>query len=122
MKVVCLEEHGATEHIFAAWQRLDPHLNDPVTRWTITGDVAPRLLELGNPRLDDIDVADIDVAVLSLTTPELQSLDSDETVALQRPTNDIIAAATRANPDRLEASRRLRRKRRRVRPVDSSAA
>ncbi|NWJ69541.1 amidohydrolase family protein [Pseudonocardia sp. ICBG1122] len=91
----------ATEDVLAAWRRRDPDLADPVTRWTVAGNVTAPLTDLGEGRLRDMDVAGVDTAVLSLTTPGLQSLPRAEAVALQGPTNDVIADAVRRHPDRL---------------------
>ncbi|WP_157887707.1 amidohydrolase family protein [Frondihabitans sp. PAMC 28766] len=69
-------------------------------RWTVSGNVAGPLLDLGHERLRDMDIAGVDLAVLSLTSPGLQNLPVDEAVALQGPTNDVIAQAVRQHPDR----------------------
>ncbi|MHA3021653.1 amidohydrolase family protein [Mycobacterium sp. BMJ-28] len=93
----------ATDDVFAAWQRHDPNLLDePVMRWTVTGDVAAPLTDLGEDRLRAMDIAGVDTAVLSLTTPGLQDLPAPEAVALQAPTNDVIADAVRRHPGRFQ--------------------
>lgn len=86
--------------MFAAWRKNDPTLDEPVMRWTVSGNVAGPLLDLGHERLRDMDIAGVDLAVLSLTSPGLQNLPVDEAVALQGPTNDVIAQAVRQHPDR----------------------
>lgn len=101
-RIVALEEHMATADVLAAWRRHDPDLTDPVLRWTVAGTVTAPLLDLGEDRLHAMDVAGVDTAVLSLTTPGLQSLPTAEAVALQGPTNDVIADAVRRRPDRLQ--------------------
>ena len=103
INTIGLEEHMATGEVFAAWQRHDPHLLDePVMHWTVTGDVAAPLLDLAGDRLRSMDIAGVDTAVLSLTTPGLQNLPAAEAVALQGPTNDVIADAVHRHPDRFQ--------------------
>ncbi|MET0454144.1 MAG: amidohydrolase family protein [Mycobacterium sp.] len=103
LKIIGLEEHLSTEDVFAAWRRHDPHLlDDPVMRWSVEGNVAAPLTDLGEGRLRAMDIAGVDVAVLSLTTPGLQNLPAPEAVALQAPTNDVIADAVRRKPDRFQ--------------------
>lgn len=99
-RVIGLEEHMATPDVFAAWRKHDPELTEPVMRWTVSGNVAGPLLDLGAGRLRDMDIAGVDQAILSLTSPGLQNLPRSEAVALQGPTNDVIAAAVARHPDR----------------------
>ncbi|MDQ2740127.1 MAG: amidohydrolase family protein, partial [Actinomycetota bacterium] len=103
MKVVGLEEHVATEDIFAAWRKHDPTMFDePLMQWTVSGELGSALCDVGESRLRDMDVAGVDTAVLSVTTPGLQNLPAREAVALQGPTNDMIADAVRQHPDRFQ--------------------
>lgn len=99
-RIIGLEEHMATPDVFAAWRKLDPDLSEPVMRWTVSGGVAAPLLDLGAGRRRDMDIAGVDQAILSLTSPGLQSLSRTDAVALQAPTNDIIADAVARHPDR----------------------
>ena len=48
-----------------------------------------------------MDVAGVDVQVLSLTSPGVEQLDAAEAVALAREANDALAEAVRRRPDRL---------------------
>ncbi|MET0476251.1 MAG: amidohydrolase family protein [Mycobacterium sp.] len=96
MKVIALEEHIATADLFAAWRRF-------ATRdmaMQLTERVAEPLMDLGEGRLRAMDEAGIDTAVLSVTTPGLQQLPASKALALQAPTNDVIADAVRRHPDR----------------------
>lgn len=103
LNVIGLEEHMATDEVFAAWRRHDPHLLDePVMRWTVDGTASAPLLDLGDDRLQAMDIAGVDTSVLSLTTPGLQNLPAAEAVALQGPTNDVIADAVRRHADRFQ--------------------
>lgn len=102
MRIYGLEEHMATADVVAAWKRADPALAEPMMRWAVDSDATPALLDLDDGRLAAMDDAGIDTAVLSLTTPGLQGLPAAEAVALQADTNDVIAAAVRRHPDRLQ--------------------
>lgn len=98
MKIVGLEEHMATADLFAAWRR---HGGEGLTTHMTERAAAP-LVDLGEGRLRDMDQAGIDTAVLSVTTPGLQQFPEAEAVALQAPTNDVIADAVRRHPDRFQ--------------------
>jgi uncharacterized protein len=102
MKIHGLEEHMATADVVAAWKRQDPGLTEPMMRWATASDVTPALLDLDDGRLAAMDDAGIDTSVLSLSTPGLQNLAAAEAVALQGPTNDVIAAAALRHPERLQ--------------------
>lgn len=96
MNVVGLEEHIATADLFAAWRRFGTQ----DLAMQLTERVAEPLMELGAGRLAAMDEAGIDTAVLSVTTPGLQQLPPAEALALQAPTNDVIADAVRRHPNR----------------------
>lgn len=98
MKVIGLEEHLATRDLFAAWRRFGTQ--DLVMQ--LTEEVAEPLMDLGEGRLRAMNEAGIDTAVLSVTTPGLQQLPPSEALALQAPTNDIIADAVQRHPDRFQ--------------------
>ena len=102
MKIVGLEEHMATPEVLAAWRTQAPLMDDLMMQWTVDGDAADPLLDLGDKRLHAMDAAGVDLAVLSLTTPGLQALPAKEAVALQGPTNDVIADAIRRHPNRFQ--------------------
>lgn len=91
MKIVALEEHIVTEAIARA--TADPAIS-------ARPELAARLDDISERRLADMDEDGIDVQVLSLTTPGVQSLGADEAVPLAREANDVIAAAIAAHPDR----------------------
>lgn len=102
MKLYGLEEHFVTADVIEAWQRHDPGLAEPMMKWAVASDLTPALLDVDGGRIAAMDDAGIDTAVLSLTTPGLQNLDAAEAVALQAPTNDLIAAAVRRHPGRFQ--------------------
>jgi hypothetical protein len=60
-----------------------------------------RLLDLGEGRIEAMNEAGIDVAVLSLTAPGTDHFDPDVGTALSRTVNDKLAAAIAECPDRL---------------------
>jgi len=92
----------ATTGVVEAWKRADPPLTEPMMRWAVASDVTSALLDLDDGRLAARDDAGIDTAVLSLTTPGVQSLAPAQAVALQEPANDAIAAAVGRRPERLQ--------------------
>ncbi|MEU4525645.1 amidohydrolase family protein [Amycolatopsis sp. NPDC024027] len=102
MKLYGLEEHFVTADVVEAWRRRDPGLAEPMMKWAVASDLTPALLDVGGGRIAAMDDAGIDTMVLSLTTPGLQNLDAAEAVALQAPTNDLIAAAARRHPGRFQ--------------------
>ncbi|MGH3681664.1 MAG: amidohydrolase family protein [Natronosporangium sp.] len=64
--------------------------------------VTPAMTDL-TARLDAMDAAGIDVAVLSLSTPNVFFLPAAEQAGLARRMNDAYAAAMAAHPDRIRA-------------------
>jgi predicted TIM-barrel fold metal-dependent hydrolase len=91
MKLVGLEEHYVTSELLDAWEGAQRH--DEA--------IAHRLLDLDAERIAAMDDTGLDVAVVSMTTPGLQSLDAADAVALQSVCNDRLADAVRRHPDRL---------------------
>ena len=71
-------------------------------QWT---DIAfQRLLDLETSRLEEMDAAGIDVAVLSLTSPGIEEITDPETaVATSRKVNDFLAERVRNGRGRYEA-------------------
>jgi predicted TIM-barrel fold metal-dependent hydrolase len=102
MKIIALEEHFVTPEVLEAWRTSDPKWQDLALNASADADRTRRLLEIGPERLAAMDEAGIDVAVLSLTTPGLQSLDRDQAIELAHLTNDRLAAAVRQYPGRLQ--------------------
>jgi len=102
VKIIGLEEHMATPDILAAWRGHGQLMDDMTMRWSVEGTTAAALINLDDARLHDMDEAGVDVAVLSLTTPGLQALPARQAVALQGPTNDVIADAVRRHPNRFQ--------------------
>lgn len=102
MKIICLEEHVATPAIIAAWQALDPATRDLAIEASTGNDKERRLLDHFELRIAAMDEAGIDVAVLSHTTPGVQSIAPAQAVGLARDANDMIAQIVRQRPDRFQ--------------------
>ena len=102
MKLIGLEEHIVTGAVLEAWSRLDPANQDDMARMVEKSDLRAKLEDVDGERLAAMDETGLDVQVLSLMPPGVQSLDPDESVALAERTNDLIAATIRARPERYE--------------------
>jgi predicted TIM-barrel fold metal-dependent hydrolase len=101
MRIVALEEHFVTTDVVKAWEALPPgrmaisggNGRDPISR---------RLLDLGEERIAAMDDQGVDVQVLSLNSPGVQSFDPSESVAVARDANDALAASVSRHPDRFQ--------------------
>ena len=62
--------------------------------------ILPRLLDLEQTRLGEMDANDIDVHLLSLVSPGVQMLAPDAAVALARVANDKLSETIRRHPTR----------------------
>lgn len=102
MKIIGLEEHFVTQEVLAAWHALDAPWRDPGLQHHERGDIGARLIDLAERRIADMDEIGMDVQVLSLTAPGLQSQKPEQAVALQRSINDLIADTIRQRPDRFQ--------------------
>jgi uncharacterized protein len=102
VKIIGLEEHLITADVIDASSAVDPLWQDLALKRSSEGETARRLADLGADRLAAMDETGLDVSVLSLTAPGVQNLEPAEAVALQTATNDRIAEAVRAHPDRLQ--------------------
>ena len=102
MKIIALEEHFLLPEISAAWHAADPQWQDLVLHFSADTERGRRLLDFGPDRIAAMDDAGIDVQVLSLTTPGVQTLDAGEAVALAKLSNDRVAAAIATTPDRFQ--------------------
>lgn len=101
MKLIALEEHFLTDAVHAALARFPAPLRDPTIDFPDEA-MAARLRDLADARLRDMDAAGVDVQVLSLIAPGVQSLTAAEAVPLARAANDLAAAAVRSHPDRFQ--------------------
>jgi len=62
--------------------------------------VMRQLLDLEGERLEIMDAEGVDMHVLSLTSPGVQTLAADEAVAMAQRGNDLLAALTERHPSR----------------------
>lgn len=81
---------------------LDPVTRDPAIDKSAGNSAERRLRDLAELRLAAMDEAGIDVAVLSHTTPGVQSLPPEQAVPLARDANDLLAAVIRHRRDRFQ--------------------
>ena len=102
MKLIGLEEHFVTEDVLAAWKALEPRWQDIALMQSDRGDTGQRLADLGDARLKAMDETGLDVQVLSLTAPGVQSLEATDAAALQIASNDFLAETVRSNPERYQ--------------------
>lgn len=100
MRIIGLEEHCWTPELGAALDALPPERRDDAMTLFRDGPATPRLLDLGEGRLREMDAVGLDMMVLSVTTPGTQALSPEDAVPLARQANDRIAAAIKAHPDR----------------------
>lgn len=101
LKIIGLEEHVTPPQFQAAWTRAGL----PETPEVGFGDspVAQRLRDAGDQRVADMDDQGVDMQVLSLATPGVQSLAMAQAVAVAREANDALAGIVRGRPDRFQA-------------------
>ena len=108
---IATEEAFITREVLDAYMRLvDEGYDDPGFKslWgfyahspSARGNkIRDGLLSLGKLRLDDMDAAGIDKAIIALTAPGTHVFQADEAKALTTGANDQLAAACRDHPDR----------------------
>jgi predicted TIM-barrel fold metal-dependent hydrolase len=101
MKTITLEEHFASPaFIDGPGKGLKEHAKD------FTGpraNLLEQLVDVGDRRILDMDKANIDMQILSLTSPGVEQLEEDEAVKIARASNDFLADAVKKNPTRLAA-------------------
>ena len=102
-KLVALEEHLLTTEVSEAWAGVDAEGADDAVPYYYHGEIEERLLDLSDLRLQRMDELGVDVQVLSLTTPGLQSLDPQSSPSLACRTNDLLAQTVSTNPKRFQA-------------------
>ena len=87
MRVIALEEHFTNSLLSVVGPGRRP-------------EIAAKLADLGEGRIADMDAAGIDVQVLSPSSPGTHLQAPDDAVATARHTNDELADAIAAHPDR----------------------
>jgi uncharacterized protein len=93
MRIITLEEHFATPSF------LDGPGREMKEQSVYASFLAP-LCDIGAGRIAAMDEAGIDAQLLSLTAPGLEQTETDDALAVARDSNDVLAAAVKANPTR----------------------
>lgn len=94
MRKIALEEHFTTPE-------LAKYVARPTQSDSIFADIEKRLADFDQLRLETMDKAGIDMAVLSVTTPGVQSEpDAKLAVGLARSANDLLAREVQKRPRR----------------------
>jgi uncharacterized protein len=96
-RTITLEEHFATPEVLDAIAKAWP--GDPLVD-LIQANRA-KLLDLGDNRIAEMDASQIDLQVLSLMGIGMDRLAPADATALSHDSNDNLAAAIHAHPDRL---------------------
>jgi predicted TIM-barrel fold metal-dependent hydrolase len=97
-----LEEHFVTNDLLTAWKALVPKWRDVALTLSDGGETGRRLLDLGEDRLAAMDETGLDIQVLSLTAPGVQSLEPADATAFQAASNDLLAETVRPKPERYQ--------------------
>jgi predicted TIM-barrel fold metal-dependent hydrolase len=103
MRVIAIEEHWTTESIDQALRAQPEGARDESVALNDRGDIAARLLDIGEQRVEAMDAAGIDVQILSIAPPGTHGLPAHEAVALSRDANDRASDAADRHPTRLRA-------------------
>jgi predicted TIM-barrel fold metal-dependent hydrolase len=98
LRVIAIEEHFRTEPLRNA-TLADAFVQEMAAMRFLARRIA-KLDDLSAGRLADMDAAGIDMQVLSHTRPATEILDALSAVPLARTTNDLLADAIAAHPDR----------------------
>ena len=92
---IALEEHFATEATLGDSKVFGAHV------WDTLG---PRLVDIQDIRLHEMDKHGIELMILSLNAPAVQAIhDVKRAVAVAHEANDVLAAEVRKRPDRFAA-------------------
>jgi 2,3-dihydroxybenzoate decarboxylase len=92
---IALEEHFAIESTLGDSQVFGAHV------WNELG---PRLLDIQQTRLGEMDRHGIEMMILSLNAPAVQAIhDVKRAIDVARQANDVLAAEVRKRPDRFAA-------------------
>ncbi len=98
MRTITLEEHFASPAFFEGPGReIKEQAKVPDSPMA---HIPGKLADVGKARIAEMDAAGIDVQVLSINAPGVEQLDADAAVSLAKESNDFLAAAMQAHPDR----------------------
>ena len=99
MRIITLEEHITTPAILKA----SSDGQGVLSSGAFIQALHQKLLDTGAARLADMDASGITMQVLSISSSPIDKQAPSEGHALARDTNDILAAAVKAHPDRFAA-------------------
>ena len=102
MKIIALEEHLITEELANAWLTVEPRWQDLAVGYSAQESIRRPLADTGLERLAAMDRAGVDVQVLSITNPGVQSLLGQPAISLAREANEHIAELVRQNPAKFQ--------------------
>src|ERR1700686_845998 len=89
---IALDEHVAIDATLADSQLFGAHV------WS---DLGPRLLDVQDTRLHEMDKHGIEMMILSLNAPAVQAIHDVKTaIAVAKQANDVLTAEVRKRPDR----------------------
>jgi uncharacterized protein len=99
MRTITLEEHFATPAFLNGPGR---DLKEQAEKFNNARalKLIPQLCDLGDKRIAEMDKADIDMQIVSLTAPGVEQLEAAEAAAISTETNDFVAAAIKTHPSR----------------------
>lgn len=98
MRTITLEEHFATPEFFNGPARFVKERAEKIgDRYLL---VLDRLCDVGPKRLAEMDAAGIDMQVLSLSAPGVEQMETADSIAMARATNDYLADAVKKHPTR----------------------
>jgi predicted TIM-barrel fold metal-dependent hydrolase len=95
MKTITLEEHFVTEGFLKATGAYGRGVPPQMA------ELQPKLLDLGKERVAAMDEGGVDFQVMSLAAMGIDGLEAKEATAVIADVNDELAAAVKANPERL---------------------
>ena len=92
---IALEEHVAIEATLSDSQVFGPHVWDKLR---------PRLIDVQDLRLKEMDKHGVEMMILSLNAPAVQAIhDTARAISVARKANDVLANEMRKRPDRFAA-------------------
>jgi predicted TIM-barrel fold metal-dependent hydrolase len=100
MRIITLEEHITTPAIVKAAEGL---ARTPLTGNAFMQSLHAKLMDVGDGRIADMDASGISMQVLSISASPIDRLEPETAQSLARDTNDLLAAAVKAHPDRFAA-------------------
>jgi uncharacterized protein len=103
MRTIAIEEHWTTEGIDQALRAQPVGQRDESVVLNDRGDIPERLLDIGEGRIEAMDVAGVDVQIVSIAPPGTHGLPARDAVALSREANDRASEAVSRYPTRLRA-------------------